>query len=410
MPLKVCLYISRFAPGGAERQMVNLACELADRGLQVLVLHIQKDLQDAAYLQDMEGHRVKILDARSQEYLQEGIRLSRLHTDFFKNIPAPHPLRMEMLYLAGAFSRLKPDIVHSYQDMPNCTAGCAAILADVPAHLASFHSLDPATSHYPWETQTYALYRYLLLHGHPHFEACSRASVQRYAHWLDIAPEAIAYTPNGLDPTAYLVPTPQAGKAFREAHGIGPDAPVLLTLSRFAPYKKAPESIVDICARVQAQRPDCHFLVAGSGMAEDEGMGALVKERGVGNQMHLLGLQRDVAPLFASSDIFLLPSRVEGFPISIMEAMATGLPVVASNVGGIPDLVRHGKDGFLHDPQDVEGMAHSVAALLADAGLRARLGAGARERLLKEFSLRKMGDRILQRYQEMLAGTGRARG
>lgn len=408
MSLKVCLYISGLAPGGAERQMVHLACELADRSLQVMVLHFRKDLQGAPYLRDMEGHNVEILGALSQAYLQEGIRLSRLHTDFFKNIPAPLNLRMEMLYLAGAFSRLKPDIVHSYMDEPNCTAGCAAVLADVPAHLASFHSLDPATSHYPWAAQTYALYRYLLLHGQPRFEACSRASVQRYARWLGIAPEAIAYTPNGLDPAAYLLPTPQAGKAFRKAHGIAPDAPVLLTLSRFAPYK-APESIVDIYSRVCAQRPDCHFLVAGTGMAEDEAMGELVRKRGVGNKMHLLGLQHDVAPLFASSDIFLLPSRVEGFPISIMEAMATGLPVVASNVGGIPDLVRHGEDGFLHDPQDVEGMAHSVAALLADAGLRTRLGAGARQRVLQEFSLRKMGDRILQRYQEMLAGTGRAR-
>ena len=211
MPLKVCLYISGLAPGGAERQMVHLACELADRGLEVRMLHVRKDVQDAPYLRDMEGHNVEILSALSQEYLQEGIRLSRLHTDFFKNIPAPHHLRMEILHLAGAFSRLKPDIVHSYMDMPNCTAGCAAILAGIPAHLASFHSLDPATSHYPWEAQTHALYRYLLLHGHPHFEACSRASVQCYAHWLDISPEAIAYAPNGLDPNAYLVPTPQAG-------------------------------------------------------------------------------------------------------------------------------------------------------------------------------------------------------
>lgn len=408
MPLKVCLYISRFAPGGAERQMVNLARELADRGLEVLLLHVQKDLRGTPYLHDMEGHNVEILGALSQAYLQEGIRLSRLHADFFKNIPAPLNLRMEMLYLAGAFSCLKPDIVHSYLDMPNCTAGCAAILADVPAHLASFHSLDPATLQNSWEGQTHALYRYLLLHGRPHFEACSRASVQHYARWLDIAPEAIAYTPNGLDPAAYLLPTPQAGKAFRKAHGIAPDAPVLLTLSRFAPYK-APESIVDIYSRVYAQRPDCHFLVAGTGMAEDEAMGDLVKERGVGSLMHLLGLQHDVAPLFACSDIFLLPSRVEGFPISIMEAMATGLPVVASNVGGIPDLVRHGEDGFLHDPQDVVGMAHSVAALLADAGLRARLGARARQRIVQEFSLRKLGDRVHKRYQEMLAGTGRAR-
>ena len=157
MPLKVCLYISRFATGGAERQMVHLACELADRGLEVIVLHIQKDLQDAPYLQEMKGHRVGILGALSQDHLQLGIRLSRLHADFFKNLPAPRHLRMEMLYLAGAFSRLKPDIVHSYLDRPNCTAGCAAVLAAVPAHLASFHNYSPSTGHFTWEAVTYTL-------------------------------------------------------------------------------------------------------------------------------------------------------------------------------------------------------------------------------------------------------------
>ena len=73
-------------------------------------------------------------------------------------------------------------------------------------------------------------------------------------------------------------------------------------------------------------------------------------------------------------------------------------------------MVRHDEDGFLHDPQDMEGMAHSVAALLAAAGLRGTPAASARQGIVREFSLRKRGDRILQRYQEMLAETGRTRG
>lgn len=402
MPLKVCLYVSALRHGGAERHIVSLAGELADRGLEVLLLHAQKDVQDAPYLHAIQGRRVEVLSALSHDHLQEGIRLSRQYADFFRNIPAPHHLRMEVLYLAGAFSRLKPDIVHSYMDIPNGVAGCAAVLADMPAHLASLHNFAPSTTHSPWEAQAYSLYRYLLQHGRPHFEACSRASVRDYARWLDIAPEAIAYTPNGLDPAAYLMPDPGAGQAFREAHGIPPTAPVLLTLSRFVP-NKAPESIVDIYAHVLRLHPDCHYLVAGSGMAEDMGMGALVRERGLGSQMHLLGIQDDVAPLFSCADVFLLPSRFEGFPISIMEAMAMGLPVVASNVGGIPDLVRHGCDGFLHTPDDVEGMAQSVAALLADRHLRGRLGEHGRRRIQEEFSLQKLGERVLKNYDEILA-------
>ena len=386
--------------------MVHLARELAGRGVDVTLLLAQKDLKSACYLEDLEKTHVKLISVFSPDYFKEGARLSRLHEDFFKNIPASGQLRMGILYLAGAFSRLRPDIVHSYLDPPNCTAGCAAVLADVPAHLASFHNYAPSTGHFPEEATTYPLYRYLILHRRPYFEACSRAGVEDYARWLDLDPEAIAYSPNGIDPAAYLVPTARAGQAFREAHGIPPDAPVILSLSRFVPYK-APESIVEIYTRVHAHRPHCHFLVAGSGMAEDEGMGTLVRKHGISTNMHLLGIQRDVAALFASADIFLLPSRVEGFPISLMEAMATELPVVASAVGGVPDLVRHGEDGFLHDADDIEGMAQSVRTLVDDTALRARQGRAGKQRILEEFSMKKMGDRALKRYEDILAGTAR---
>lgn len=406
MHMKVCLFIHDLGTGGAERQLVNLARELAGRGIQVVLLHVQTTLQDSHYLQALEAQSVEVISALSPEYLKEGIRLSRLHEEFFSNIPAPRNLRMITLYLAGAFSLLKPHIVHSYMDKPNCTAGCAAILADVPAHLASFHNYSPATGQFPWEALTYPLYRYLMHHGRPHFEACSRAAVQDYARWLDIAPETIAYMPNGLDPAVYLTPPPQARKAVREAHGIPPDAPVILTLSRFVPYK-SPESLVDIYTRVHALRPDCHFLIAGRGMAEDEGMGELIREHGLDTNIHLLGVQSDVASLLASADIFLLPSRIEGFPISIMEAMALGLPVVASTAGGIPDLVRHGVDGFLHDAADLEGMAQSVVTLADDAPLRGRLGPAGRQRVLVEFSMKKMGDRALMRYEELLQKVAR---
>ena len=142
-------------------------------------------------------------------------------------------------------------------------------------------------------------------------------------------------------------------------------------------------------------------------MADKEEMGELVRKCGPAHHVHLLGVRNDVASLLARADIFLLPSRVESFPISIMEAMSMGLPVVASNVGGIPDLVRHGEDGFLHDAADLEGMARSVVALLDDAALRERLGANGRQRVVEEFSLEKLGDRALERYEALLAGARR---
>lgn len=404
MPLKVCLYIATFGPGGAERQIVNLAGELADRGVQVTLLHAQKDFQGAWYLDAIRDKGVDLINVVRPDFLRQGIQLSKQHADFYASIPAPPSLRLGSLYLAAAFSLLKPDVVHSYLDLTNCIAGCAAVLADVPVHLASFRSLDPVSLKSNEAELAYPLYQHLLAHARPHFEANSRQGAAHYARWLGIEPGEISYSPNGFDPSLLppqgVLDTPSV---LRETLGIPPSAPVLLTLSKCV-WAKAPEVMLEVFSRVHAARPDSHFLMAGRGMTDAEEMGDLVRERGLGSHVHLLGARRDVAALMASADVFLLPSRVEGFPNAVMEAMAFGLPVVASNVGGIPDLVRHGEDGFLHDAPDVDGMVQSVLTLMADANLRARFGEAGRQRIEDEFSLQKLGDRALRRYAELLAG------
>lgn len=402
MPLKACLYISSFAPGGAERQIVNLARELAGRGVDVSLLHAQKDVAQAPYLDSLRETGVELVSILSPDHLKEGMRLSRRHADFLRDIPGPTLMRMAVLHLAGALSRLKPEVVHSYLDVPNCMAACAAHLAHVPVHLASFRNVDPQTRRLPEAALLLRLYRYLLERGGLHLEANSRFGASSYARWLGIAPEEVAYNPNGIDSAALQPRADGAAAEMRQALQLPAGAPILVSLSRFMP-QKSPVAMLDIFARVHAARPEAHFLIAGAGMTEEEEMGTLTRERGLAGAVHLLGVRSDVGALLAGADVFLLPSRFEGFPNAVMEAMAAGLPVVASDVGGIPDLVRHGKDGFLHAADDVEGMAQSVLTLLDDAPLREQLGAAGRQRITDGFSLKKLGDRVLERYAELLA-------
>lgn len=408
MPLKVCLHIPSLDPGGAERQIVNLARELAGRGLEVILLHEQRDVQDAHYLEAVRERGVEVISIFSPEFLKRGIALSRRHAEFFASLPATRPIKMTTLFLAGAFSSLQPDIVHSYLDIPNCTSGCAAVLADVPAHLGSFRSMDPVTLHCAWAESGYRLYRYLLLHGRSRFEANSRLGAQRYARWLDMDPKAIAYSPNGLDPEVYVQGSPESAERLRTLLGIPTSAPVLLTLGRFCP-EKAPETMLDIFHRVHAVNPDARYLIAGTAMTGEGEMGAMVRERGLEKAVHLLGVQSDVSALLSCADIFLLPSRIEGFPNAVMEAMAARLPVVVSKVGGIPDLVRHGQDGFLHETHDVDGMSQSVLDLMDDAGMRVSFGETGHKRVIQEFSLKKLGNRTLARYEELLENSGHRR-
>lgn len=401
MPLKVCLYVSTFNPGGAERQIVNLARELSSRGHDVVLLHMQKDIKQAHYLDALRGTRVQLVDAAMPNFLKEGILLSRKQPDFYANIPASRFVKTNIRFLAGAFSELKPDIVHSYLDLPNCTAGCAAIMAHVPVHLASFRNVDPETGKFGWADLTLPLYRYILDNGQPHFEANSKTGLDHYAHWLDVDPGRIRYTPNGIDPGVYMSPRGPAPQEMRQALGIPASSPLLMTLARFSP-EKAPQTMLDIFARIQAVHPEARYVIAGHGMSAEGEMGAMVRARGLERAVHLLGVRSDVAELLSCADVFLLPSKIEGFPNAIMEAMSAGVPVVASKVGGVPDLIRHGQDGFLHEAQDLDAMVRSVATLLDEPGVRARFGASARHRIAQEFSLQKLGDRVLASYEELL--------
>lgn len=200
MALSVCLYISTFVPGGAERQIVNLAGELARRGLRVTLLHAQKDIRHAHYLEALGESGVAIVNVMSPDFLKEGLRLSPEHADFFEAIPAPHALKMGMLFLAGAFSRLRPDVVHSYLDPPNCTAGCAAVLANVPGHLASFRNVDPQSLGQDYAELTLQLYRYLIARASPYFEANSRNGALCYARWLGVEPRESPIPPTVSTP------------------------------------------------------------------------------------------------------------------------------------------------------------------------------------------------------------------
>jgi glycosyltransferase involved in cell wall biosynthesis len=118
------------------------------------------------------------------------------------------------------------------------------------------------------------------------------------------------------------------------------------------------------------------------------------------------GYQEDVGPFFAAFDVFVLPSGNEGTPVTAIEALASGCPVVATRVGGVPDVVTDGEDGFLVDPGDVEGLAASLARLANDPALRARMGGAGRERMRSRYAVDRLIDDVDRLYRELLQQKG----
>ena len=127
------------------------------------------------------------------------------------------------------------------------------------------------------------------------------------------------------------------------------------------------------------------------------------RTQGLSDRVHFLGEQDQVLPLLSISDVFLLPSSQESFGLAALEAMACSVPVVASCVGGLPEVIDDGRSGFLHPPDDLDGMAKSAIMLLKDHELHARIAAAALHSVHERFCGEKIVPRYEAYYQEVLA-------
>ncbi|MEO8078284.1 MAG: glycosyltransferase, partial [Acidobacteriota bacterium] len=130
----------------------------------------------------------------------------------------------------------------------------------------------------------------------------------------------------------------------------------------------------------------------------------LARSLGVAKHVESLGEQDQILPLLSVSDLFLLPSAQESFGLAALEAMACEVPVVASRVGGLHEVIDHGMTGFLHEPSDLEGMAESSVALLTDPELHARVAAAGRRTVCQRFSSDLVVPRYEALYEQLLAG------
>ena len=191
--------------------------------------------------------------------------------------------------------------------------------------------------------------------------------------------------PNGIPaPPAETPAEHDARRAeVRAELGVGDDDVVVLMVARLSP-QKAHDVMLDALAR--AAHPRLRLVVVGDGKRRAE-LEALVAERGLGDAVTFLGLRRDVPRLLAGGDVSALSSVHEGVPISVIEAMTAGLPVVATDVGALRDLVTDGEDGFLVPTGDAAGLADRLTRLADDPALRARLGEHARTRARAEFTV-----------------------
>jgi len=217
-----------------------------------------------------------------------------------------------------------------------------------------------------------------------------------------VDPDTIRLIPNGI-------PDPERGDggAVRRELGIPEDAPVIGVVCELR-AQKALEVLFAAVAQLRHELPELRVLVAGDG-PEREGLEEEARRLDLDGTVRLLGIRRDVPALLDALDVAVLSSDYEGSPLSVMEYMAAGKPVVSTRVGGVPELVEDGVHGLLVEPRDPGALAAAIGRLLHDPGEARRLGEQGRERQQRELSLDAMVSKIEDLYEELWLASPRRR-
>ncbi len=371
---------------------IAIVCYASVGGSGIVATELAKSLA-------ARGHDVHVLSADTPFRLggyQAGLTFHRVHT------PA-YPLFREPQYMLALATRMVQvsrdyglDIVHAHYAVPHATAAYLAkqiLLSSAPARvpqvITTLHGTDitlVGSDHSYSETVAFSIEQsdgVTAVSESLRADTCRALSVQK----------AIAVIPNFLDCDLYKrVPSPPLRSRYCPA---GCEK-LVIHISNFRPVKRA-AAVVEVFARIASRIP-ARLLLVGDGPDLSSALDT-AKALGVAKHVEALGEQDQILPLLSISDLFLLPSSQESFGLAALEAMACEVPVVASRVGGLHEVIDHGVTGFLHPPDDLDGMAESGVALLTDGELHARVAAAARRIVRKRFCR----DLVVPRYEAFYA-------
>jgi glycosyltransferase involved in cell wall biosynthesis len=390
-PIRVLQFLPFFFIGGTERQVVNLTAGLDRTRFD---LHIGCFEQRGEFLPEVEARRIPVI-----EY-----KIHRLY--------GPDTWRQQ-LKLAGYLRRHRIDVVHSYNFYANCFAVPAARLAGVPVIVAAIRDTGAFLP-----PQHRAAQRLICRLAHV---VLANASAVR--DWLieeGYRPDMVQVIRNGIDLTRFA--RPRVGGGVREELGIPKDAPVIAMLARVNRLKGV-EYFIEAAATVASRFPEARFLVIGDALLMTGGtvcpntdyrreLDERIRQHGLEGRVIFTGFRLDVPELLSEITVAVHPSLSEALSNAVLESMAAGIPVVATRVGGTPEIIEDGVTGLLVPPRDSSALAQTISRLLLDRDLAARVGQAGRRRIMEHFSLARMVRETERLYADRLAQTprGRARG
>jgi L-malate glycosyltransferase len=351
------------------------------------------------------GHLVHVISTETPFRLGE----FQAGLSFHQVLTPTYPLFREPQYLLSLANKIvqvardvRLDVIHAHYAIPHATAAFLAreVLRSsgeptVPRVVTTLHGTDiTLVGSDPSYSQIVAFSiersdRVTAVSESLRVATCAELGVRR----------DIAVIPNFLDCAVHRrARAPGLRERFT---GGDPRTRLVVHVSNFRPVKRI-DAVLAIFDRIRREVP-ARLLLVGDGPELGTAY-RLARELGLTSLVHAVGAQEEVTPLLSIGDLFLLPSAQESFGLAALEAMACEVPVVASHVGGLPEVIEHGTSGFLHPPEALDEMAASGVRLLTDAALHERVAAAACRRVREQFCAERVVPMYEACYEEMLKG------
>lgn len=370
----------------APRRVLHVIDSLDLGGAQTFLLELVKHLDRSRYLPEvacMHGRGVY-----ADAFAKEGITVHSLSPG---RLPPHYLLNFWRLMRRGRY-----DLLHFHLFGSNLCAKPLAVIAGHPAIIVHDQCNDASRETNP-----------LLLAADAFWNRCSNhviavsESTRRYLlDREDLPDDLVTMIPNGIDSEEFYPAGAGVREEVREELGIPKEAFVVGGVGRLVPQKNF-SLFLEVAALVIIRHPLALFVIAGTGPQEEE-LKAKAVALGIEDRVRFLGHVSDRLSLYHAFDALLMTSAFEGTPMVLLEAMACGLPVVASSVDGIAEVCTNSRDALLFAPGDSDGFASGIDRVLKDASHRQELGRNARATILERYEIRKLTSRIEGIYDDIL--------
>lgn len=354
--------------GGAETQLMQLATRFKTRGWSVQVISM---LPPESYVKDLTASGISVLS----------LNMHRGKAD-----------PRAVFRLAAILRYQHPSILHAHMVHANLLARISRLLVHVPVVICTAHNIIEGNR---WREIAYRLTDPLC----DLTTQVSEAGLARYVRVGAVPRHKICFMPNGVDVKRFSFKTEERQR-LRAELGMA-NCFTWLAVGRLEEVKDYPV-LLRAFAQVQQQQPEVKLFIVGQGVLK-ENIVTLANTLRLTDHVHLLGIRQDVANLMSAADGYVMSSMWEGMPMVLLEASATGLPIVATRVGGIPEIVLDGQTGFLTPPKDPAALAQAMLHLMSlPAASRLTMGQAGRTYIAAHYSLEQIVNQWEALYTELL--------